>query len=186
MTPDEANEELAPPATFDDLRALLERHAAGELTLAALQGAIAPLLASDPLDVAESDGAAWEGDADTARLFWRLVYLAESEEEADAGRLARLTPRVFRCLDATGSAADTHELLPLLQDQDRLVAIVARHLAGTISRTGFLSVLAESGYPGHVKLWLEHAAAPHLERFAERLVRGAYGDVVDMVERPPA
>ena len=171
--------------TLADLRALLDRHAAGVLPLDALQAALAPLLAGDPLDVAESDAAPWEGDADETRLFWRLVYLAESEP-ADGGRLAVLAPRIFRCLDATGSAADTLELLPLLGDQDRLVGIIGKHVMGIISRVGFLSVLAESGYPGHVKLWLEHAGGAALERLAGLLESGEYGEVARMVERPPA
>lgn len=170
--------------TLADLTALLSRYAAGALPLAALHAQLAPVLAADPLDVEASDPSRWEDGHDEERLFWRLIYLLEREAE-DSERLRREAARVVRCLGSTGSAADTFELLPLLLDQERLTTIVARHRAGIISRTGFLNVVAESGYPAHVKLWLEHASADALATLAERLERGEYDAAVRAFERAP-
>jgi hypothetical protein len=150
-----------------------------------LQAALTPIIAADPLDVADSDPTPWEGNADEQRLFWRLVYLVESETE-EQRELGALAGRVFRCLDSTGSAADTCEFLPVLFDQSRLLTIIAKHRAGIISRVGFLSVLAESGYPGHVKLWLEHAGAEPLGTLAQLLEAGEYGRAARLVELPPS
>jgi hypothetical protein len=55
-----------------------------------------------------------------------------------------------------------------------------------ISRTGFLSVVAESGYPEHVKLWLQHAPPSALERLRERLEAGRYDEVAAAFGAPPA
>jgi hypothetical protein len=96
-----------------------------------------------------------------------------------------MAARVVACLTDTASAEDTFELLPLLADQARFCEIVARHRRGVISRTGFLAVLAESGYPAHAKLWLEHAPPAALDRLCARLTGGAYGEVARMLERPP-
>jgi hypothetical protein len=119
-------------------------------------------------------GAAGAGDAPAA---------APTAEERQRRRLAQ---RVIDCLARTGSAAATFELLPVLTDQDRLCTIVGRHARGVISRTGFLSVLAESGYPAHVKLWLEHAELAHLARLCSRLERGEYDAVMTAFETRPA
>ena len=171
--------------TLAELTTLLSRYAAGALPLAALHAQLAPVLAADPLDVEASDPTRWEEGHDEERLFWRLVYLLECEAE-DSERLRREAARVVRCLEATGSAAATFELLPILLDQERLTTIVARHRAGIISRTGFLGVVAESGYPAHAKLWLEHASPDALATLADRLGRGDYATVVRAFERPPA
>ena len=82
-------------------------------------------------------------------------------------------------------AADVLELLPIVVDQERFCAIVAKHIAGVISRTGFLSVVAESGYPAHVKLWLQHAGRGALARLCARLDDCEYAAVAAMLERAP-
>jgi hypothetical protein len=170
--------------TLTDLTSLLDRYATGELTLAALQQQFAAVLAADPLDVEESDATPWNEAHDEARLSWRLIYLFDAEiEDGEAPR--RLACHVVRCLARTGSADATFELLPLLVDQERFCAIVGKHVAGIISRTGFLNVLAESGYPSHVKLWLEHAPPTVLERLCAMLEAEAYDLVVGGFERPP-
>jgi hypothetical protein len=46
-------------------------------------------------------------------------------------------------------------------------------------------VIAESGYPPHLKLWLEHAPAHPLARLCERLSAGEYDAVAASIERPP-
>jgi hypothetical protein len=189
--------------TLADLAQQLGAFAGGRATHADLQRWLDAVLSADALGVERSDSAPWDDAPDDARLFWRLVYLfegvgdeddaeepaaatttPEATSEALAGR--RLAQRVLDCLARTGSAAATFELLPVITDQDRLCTIVERHVRGVISRTGFLSVLAESGYPPHVKLWLEHAAPPHLTRLCDRLARGAYDEVMAAFGRRPA
>ena len=186
--------------TLADLTQQLGAYAGGQATHAVLQRWLDAVLSADALGVERSDSAPWDDAPDDARLFWRLVYLFEGagdddaaeEEPADAATTPealerrRLAQRVLDCLARTGSAAATFELLPVITDQDRLCTIVARHARGIISRTGFLSVLAESGYPPHVKLWLEHAEPPHLARLCDRLERGAYDEVAEAFERKPA
>ena len=170
---------------LSELCAILGEFAGGSLSLADVQRRLDPLLASDSLDIEASDPARWDLGADEERLFWWLVYLIESESDDGDGPRRRMG-RIVHCLDTTRSAADTYELLPLVFDQDRLQTIVAKHRAGIISRTGFLSVLAESRYPPHAKLWLEHADPGALTRLAELLAQGEYEVVARMLERPPS
>ena len=169
-----------------DLAARLQALAAGEIGRAEVEAWLAPVVAADPLDVAESDGAPWEDDGhEEERLFWRLVYLVESTPDDGEDALRRDVARVLACLASTASAADTHELLPLVLDAERLCTIVARHRRGIISRTGFLSVLAELGYPPHAKLWLEHAGGPALDAVCAAVAADAWGSVARMLERRP-
>jgi len=169
---------------LEGLAEQLRAFAAGLLTREALERWVAPVIDADPLHVEASDSTPWDSAPDDARLFWRLVYLFDCEAlDVDVER--RLAGRVVRCLERTGSAATTFELLPVLVDQDRLCTIAARHARGIISRTGFLSVIAESGYPPHLKLWLEHAPARALARLCGRLGAGEYDTVAASIERPP-
>ncbi len=170
-----------------DLAARLQAFAAGDLTREALDAWMAPVLAADPLDVEHSDAIPWEDAPDEERLFWRLLYLVESSEPAedDDATLRAFAGRAVQCLASTASAADTLELLPIVGDQPRLCTIVERHARGLVSRTGFLSVLANSGYPPHAKLWLTHADGAALAGLCERLSVGDYGTVARMLERAP-
>jgi len=178
---------------LDALLVRLEALARGALTEEALAAWLAPALHADPLGAERSDAAPWDRAPDEARLFWRLVYLfvdapAHAGDEDDpAGQAARraFAGRVAACARSTASPALTHELLPVIADQARLCAIVDKHARGIISRTGFLSVIAESGYPPHVKLWLEHAGHDALGRLCARLEAGEYREAASLVERAP-
>jgi len=176
--------------TLADLAQRLDDFASSRTTQQELQRWFDALLAADSLGVERSDSAPWDVAPDEARLFWRLVYLFEADDEGEGDdeetARRRLARRVVDCLARTGSPAMTFELLPVITDQERLCTIVGKHAHGIISRTGFLSVLAESGYPPHVKLWLERAAPEHLERLCDRLERGAYDEVATGFERRPA
>lgn len=171
-----------------DLAAQLQAFAAGTLPRDALDAWVAPVMAADPLDVEHSDAVPWEDAPDEERLLWRLLYLVDASdpaEEAESEALRRLAGRVLACLASTASPADTLELLPMLADQDRFCTIVARHAEGVVSRTGFLSVLANAGYPPHAKLWLAHADAAALAQLCERLTAGDYAHAARMLERAP-
>jgi hypothetical protein len=167
-----------------DLAAQLQAFIAGETDRATLDAWLAPVLAADPLDVSESDHLPWEDAPDEERLFWRLLYVLETSDAPDDA-LRGLAGRVLTCLARTASPADTLELLPLVADQPRLCTILARHRAGIVSRTGLLGVIANSGYPPHVKLWLRHADEPALARLCEAMEEGAWDRVARMVERRP-
>jgi hypothetical protein len=171
-----------------DLAARLQAFAAGELTREALDAWVAPVLAADPLDVEHQDAIPWEDAPDEERLFWRLLYLVESSEPTDAGEAAlrAVAGRAVRCLASTASPAETLELLPLVVDQPRLCTIVERRGRGLVSRTGFLSVLANAGYPPHAKLWLAHADAAALAALCARLADGDYAAAARMLERVPS
>jgi hypothetical protein len=171
--------------TLSTLTEHLRAYAARDLSREELQGRLAPVLAADPLDVAESDSTPWDQAHNEARLFWRLVYLFETEDADEEEELRRLAGRVVECLTRTGSAVTTFELLPVIADQERFCAIAAKHAHGVISRTGFLSVVAESGYPAHLKLWLRHAGPEALERLCQRLAAGDYATAAASVERAP-
>jgi hypothetical protein len=171
--------------TLADLAEQLRAFAEGRTTRDELQAQLAPVLAADPLDVAESDSTPWDHAHHDARLFWRLVYLLETELEDEGAELRRLAGRVVSCLAHTGSAATTFELLPLIADQERFCTIADKHVRGVISRTGFLSVVAESGYPAHIKLWLQHAGPGALSRLCQRLTAGDYATAAASVERAP-
>jgi hypothetical protein len=170
--------------SLQDLTTQLRRFTGGEISLPDLHEWFTPILIADSLDVEESDGSPWEHAAEDTRLFWRLVYLFEAGGEEAPLRVA--AERIVTCLESTLDASLTYELLPLILDQDRLTAIVTKHLSGTISRTGFLSVVAESGYPPHAKLWLERAPLGALRRLADLLAAGAYQDVALTLARRPA
>lgn len=170
--------------SLEDLSTQLHRFSRDEITLVELQEWFTPILAADSLDVEESDGGPWEHAANDTRLFWRLVYLYEAGGEVETLRVA--AERIVACLEATRDASVTYDLLPLVLDQDRLTTIVTKHLLGTISRTGFLSVVAESGYPPHVKLWLERASPDALSSLARRMGGSAYGEIARVLEQPPA
>lgn len=169
-----------------DLAVQLQGYAAGTLSREALDAWCAPVLAADALGAEEGADEPWADAPDEERLYWRLLYLVETGEPEDDAALRTLVGRVLACLAATGSAADTLELLPLLADQERLATIVARHVRGVVTRTGFLNVLANAGYPPHARLWLERAGAPALEDLCARLARGDYGRVARLLERAPS
>jgi hypothetical protein len=177
------------PQGLADLLDQLERLAAGAITGAELEAWITPVFHDDPLGAERTDAAPWDAAPDDWRLFWRLVYLfAEAPADDDAGALARhrdFARRVAACARSTGSAALTHEMLPLVADQERFCRIVERHLRGVISRTGFLSVIAESGYAPHAKLWLQHAGPAALARLCELLDTGGYREAAEMMEKAP-
>ena len=170
--------------TLDALAALLDAYAAGRLTLEAVHEQLLPVIVADPLDVETSDSRPWDDAHTESRLFWRLVYLLESER-ADTRAMRVRARRIVGCLHLTASAERTFELLPLILDQDRFTAIIERHQAGIISRTGLLSVIAESGYPAHVKLWLEHAGWDALARLREALAGERYDLVASAFDTAP-
>lgn len=171
-----------------DLAGRLQAFADGTLSRAELEAWIAPVLAADPLDVAESDDVPWLDAPDEERLFWRLLYLVESADAGDDGEqaLRALAGRTVVCLSSTASPADTLELLPLVADQPRLCTILERHARGVVTRTGLLSVIANASYPPHAKLWLTHAGPAALAGLCERLDAGDYATVARMLERAPA
>jgi hypothetical protein len=169
--------------SLSELTTQLRRFVSTEIGLVELQEWFTPILSADSLNVEDSDESPWLHAAEDTRLFWRLVYIFEAGGEEEALRVD--AERIVRCLESTKDAAIAYELLPLILDQDRLTTIVTKHLSGTISRTGFLSVVAESGYPAHVKLWLEHAPAAALVRLADLLSDGAYADASRALERAP-
>jgi hypothetical protein len=170
--------------TLRELAASLRELADGIITPAELQARLDPVLGADPLDVAASDATPWEENHHDERLFWRIIYLFESDG-VDDPRMPDTARHIVDALERTGSAQTTLELLPVILDQARLCTIVARHVAGVISRTGFLSVVAESGYPDHMKLWLQHASYEALARLCERLADGRYDAVAAAFEMPP-
>lgn len=170
--------------TLAELSLRLRRFADGELSLEALRQSFIPALDADSLDVAESDAAPWAANPDDLRLYWRLIHLFDTADDPDEPALRRLAGRLVTGTEEAGSAT-TLELFRLLLDQERFCEILRRHERGVISRTGFLSVVAESGYPPHVKLWLQHAHAEALSTLCARLVDGDYAAVAAMVERRP-
>jgi hypothetical protein len=170
--------------TLADLTELLDLYAAGQIDLGGLQERFASVVIADPLNVEHTDPVPWEQAPDDMRLFWRLIYIFESiiSDGVEPRHVAR---RVVRCLGGTGSPDATYELLPLILDQDRLGTVLDRHRKGIISRTGLLSMLAESGYPAHVKLWLAHASPAAANRLSALLEAEDYGAVATALERPP-
>lgn len=170
--------------TLKDLADLLRDYAASIIPLSTVHARLLPILIADPLDVSASDPARWDAAPDEERLFWRLVYLLEVETDDDAA-LRGFAGRVVESLTRTRSAAATHELLPILEDQERFCAIVGKYRGRVISRTSFLSMVAESRYPSHMKLWLAHASVDALTRLCERLDAGRYDLVVAAFEVSP-
>lgn len=173
--------------TLAELTERLQGYAEGSLAGDELRAWLDALLVADPLDIESSEAEPWEAAPDETRLFWRLVYLFEHhtghEGEDDQRRRAG---RIVRCMRETGCAATVSELLPLVEDQERLGAILRKHLSGVISRTGVLSVIAESGYPPHVKLWLANAGPGALLGLVDALTASDYATVRRLLDAPPA
>jgi hypothetical protein len=170
---------------LDALINRLDAFARAQISLAVIQRELRPVLAADPLDITVSDDAPWAASPAEERLFWRLVYLIETSND-DAPFAPVLAGRLIECLARTASPQITHELMPVMMDQDRLCEIVGRHQREIISRTGFLSVVTESGYPAHIKLWLQHASTDALGELCERLATGRYDLVAAGFNAPPA
>lgn len=170
--------------TLAELVAHLRRFADAELSLAGLRVAFLPALHADPLGAERSDARPWAERPDDTRLVWRLIHLFDTADDTHEARLRAQAARLAHAVDDAGSAT-TLELLRVLLDQERLCTIVERHARGVVSRTGFLSVVAESGYPAHVKLWLAHADPAALARLCDRLARGRVAEAAAMVERAP-
>lgn len=160
-------------------------YADAALPLAAIHAQLLPVLAADSLDITASDESPWVANPDGERLFWRLAYHLESEAE-DGPELQRFAGRAAACFTSTGSAATTHELLPIMLDQDRLCVVIDRYARGIVSRTGFLSFVAECGYPDHARLWLRHAPPAPLATLCGMLAAGQYDAVVRLLDTAPA
>jgi len=167
------------------LTALLRDYAAAAISIEVLHERLRPALLEDPLDITLADAAPWDAAPDDERLFWRLVYLIDAEAE-DSLPFRETISRIVESLARTSSAEITHELLPILLDQNRLCIVIAKHRAGIISRTSFLSVLAECGYPDHIKLWLQSASHDALGRLSDQLTSCEYDLVAASFEVPPA
>ena len=75
---------------------------------------------------------------------------------------------------------DPQRLCRLPDAQRRTVADVAMP-----ERTGMLGLIANSRYPAHVKLWLQHVGQDALARLCERLAAAEYAAVARMVEQRP-
>lgn len=167
-----------------DLTARLRLFAGDQLSLKALRESFIPALEADPLDVARSDATPWDRAPEDERLYWRLLHLFDTAPDSDEMTLRRLATRLVLAVEHAGSAT-TLELLTLVLDQDRFCAIVRKHSAGIISRTSFLSVIAESGYPEHAKLWLKHAGADALDALCASMESADYAGTASMLERAP-
>lgn len=167
-----------------DLTARLRLFAADQLSLTALRESFIPALEADPLDVTRSDAAPWERAPEDERLYWRLLHLFDTAPDGEEPAMRRLATRLVLAVEHAGSAT-TLQLLPLVLDQDRFCAIVRKHASGIISRTSFLSVIAESGYPEHARLWLRHAGPDALEALCASLESADYADIATMLEKAP-
>lgn len=167
-----------------DLATRLRLFAADQLSLSELRDSFIPALEADPLDVAKSDAAPWDRAPEDERLYWRLLHLFDTAPESDEPTLRRLATRLVLAVEHAGSAT-TLELLTIVMDQDRFCAIVRKHSVGIISRTSFLSVIAESGYPDHVKLWLRHAGADALASLCASLESADYAGAATLLEHAP-
>lgn len=154
------------------------------MSLAQLRDSFLPALDADPLHVEESDARPWSRAPEDERLYWRLLHLFDTARDSDEAAMRRTATRLVRAVEDAGSAR-TFELLPLLLDQERFCGIIRKTDAGIISRTGFLSVIAESGFPGHVKLWLQYAGPGALDTLRAALEGGEYARVAAMLERAP-
>src|SRR5687768_646883 len=85
------------PMRLEELTVILESYATGHIDLDAVHRQLLPVLVADPLDVELSGSEAWDEAADESRLFWRLIYLFESET-ADSDQLRRAAGRLVACL----------------------------------------------------------------------------------------
>ncbi len=167
-----------------DLTARLRLFAAEEISLKKLRESFMPALEADPLDVTQSDATPWDRAPEDERLYWRLLHLFDTAPDDDEPTMRRIATRLVLAAEHAGSAT-TLELLTLVLDQDRFCAIVRKHSMGVISRTSFLSVIAESGYPDHAKLWLRHAGADALAALCASMESADYARTAEMLEQAP-
>lgn len=70
---------------------------------------------------------------------------------ADSARLLRLARDVQDLLDGTSSAEAVERLLELVAERARVLEIARKHAQGAITRTSFLSFVAEQRWPESVR-----------------------------------
>ena len=69
----------------------------------------------------------------------------------DASRLLLLARNIHTLLDAASSNEVVELLLELVAERERVRGILSKYAAGTITRTGFLSFIAEQRWPESVR-----------------------------------
>jgi hypothetical protein len=136
----------------------LSQLAQGVLDLDEMRRRFAPAITGGDLF-----GTGNEGD-----LIASVAFALEDEsidEEAhrlQAGRLAA-------ALDSPLSNEEILVLLPLILGSPRLCSVLSKLEAGTVSRTGYLSFIAESPYGSEAKRWLLAASMPALRELGQML-----------------
>lgn len=69
----------------------------------------------------------------------------------DTHRLLDLTVDVKHLIDHASSATSIELLLEIVVERERVLHVLRKHLAGTISRTGFLAFVSEQRWPTLLK-----------------------------------
>lgn len=105
-------------------------------------------------------------------LITRIALLIEDESLTEAQHRV-LARTLSHALGGPLSSERVLALIPLLAKAERFRDIVRAVQAGRMSRTAFLSFLAESRFPQAIKDWLTRAELSRVEDLASAVSAGA-------------
>jgi len=98
--------------------------------------------------VLTTEPAAWESEEQ--RLV-RSISERVDVASGDVTRLLRLARNIHTLVEDASSNRTVELLLELIAERERVLGIIRKHAQGTITRTGFLSFVAEQRWPESVR-----------------------------------
>lgn len=101
-------------------------------------------------------------------LIARVAFVLE-DESIDLAAHRLQAGRLAAALDSRLSNEEILSLLPLILGSPRFCLVLSKLEAGTVSRTGYLSFIAESAYGDEAKRWLLAAPMPALRDLGQML-----------------
>ncbi len=110
-------------------------------------------------------------ESDEQRLM-RSVSERIDVASGDASRLVLLARNVHALLDAASSNDVVEVLLELVAERERVLGILRKYAAGTITRTGFLSFIAEQRWPESVRRCIAALSPGDIEGVVNALDEG--------------
>jgi hypothetical protein len=108
---------------------------------------------------------------DSHRDQWLVRRVAERIDAAggDDSAIVALAGAIERLLSHATSDESVELLLDLVVQRERFLSVARKYLAGTISRTNFLSFVAEQRWPDAIRRRVSTMPDPELTRLASTL-----------------
>lgn len=112
---------------------------------------------------------AWESDEQ--RLI-RSISERVNAAGGDGTRLLMLARDVHSLLEGASSNEAVELLLELIAERERVLGVIRKHVQGTITRTAFLSFVAEQPWPERVRRRMAALSPADIARLATALEEG--------------